>query len=258
MVTKTIDVPLPGPLEKLATRPVCVPLPTPGKVKITMPMGGTVQGLVDVTKAIPSDCSLSFSLVLQLQPILVNLDCLFKIVKVVQPMIDVVTGLAAAPPDLKKVGEAVPKLVEAVPPLVDCITNFLGVGIFKFVRDLLMLIAKILKCVAQQLRSVINVMGGLALQIGSARTNGNTELLATLECAQRNAQNSAASAMTALDPITVILSMAEPFLGMAGVDPIKLPALAPDADLEQMNTFVTTLEELAKTLEFIAKGLGAE
>jgi hypothetical protein len=258
MVTKTIDVPLPSSLAKLAEKPICIPVPKPGKVKVDMPMGGTIQGLVDVTKAIPSDCSLSFSLVLQLQPILVNLDCLMKIVGVIQPLVDVVTGLTKAPPDVKKIGEAMLKLVPAVEKLVECIAKFLGAGAFLFVRDLLMLIAKILKCVAQQLRSVLNVMSGLALQMTTARQNGNTELLATLQCAQENAQNSVGSIMTALDPITLILSMAEPFLGIAGVDPIKLPQLASDSDLEGLQTFVTTLEELAKTLEFIAKGLGGE
>lgn len=258
MVTQTIDVPLPDSLAKLAAKPICVPVPKPGKVEINMPMGGSIKGIVDVTKAIPSDCSLSFSLVLQLQPILVNLDCLFKIVKVIQPMMDVVTGLAKVPPDAPKVAGAIPKLLDAVPPLVECITKFVGTGIPLFVRDLLMLIAKLLKCVAQQLRSILNVMGGLALQIGSARANGNTELLATLQCAQENAQNSAQGMMSALDPILVLLSLAEPFLGMAGVDPIKTPQIGSDSDLQSLQTVVTTLEELAKTLELIAKGLGAQ
>ena len=258
MVTQTIDIPLPDSLSKLAEKPICIPVPKPSKVEINMPMGGSIKGIVDVTKAIPNDCSLSFSLVLQLQPILVNLDCLFKIVKVIQPMIDVVTGLAKAPPDVKKVGEAIPKLLEAVPPLVECITKFVGTGIPLFVRDLLMLIAKLLKCIAQQLRSILDVMGGLALQIGSARANGNTELLATLQCAQENAQNSAQGMMSAIDPVFVLLSLAEPFLGMAGVDPIKLPQIGSDADLESLQTLVTTLEEISKTLEFIARGLGAQ
>jgi len=257
VVTKTIDIPLPDSLSALAEKPICIPVPKPGKVELSMPMGGRIQGIVDATKAIPNDCSLSFSLILQLQPILVNLDCLFKIVKVVEPMMNVVTGLAAVPPDAPKIAEAVPKLIKAVPPLVECIAQF-TIAIPLFVRDLLMLIAKILKCLSQQMRSVLNVMGGLALQIGSARANGNTELLATLECAEENARNSAQGMMSAIDPIAVLLSIAEPFLGMAGVDPIKMPQIGSDADLQSIETTVTTIEEVATTLEFIARGLGAE
>lgn len=258
MVTKAIDIPLPASLAKLAEKPICIPIPKPSRVEVNMPMGGSIKGIVDITKAIPDDCSLSFSLMLQLQPILINLDCLFKIVKVIQPMIDVVTGLAHAPPDLPKVAGAVPKLAEAVPPLVECIAKFVGIGIPLFVRDLLMLIAKILGCIAQQLRSVLNVMGGLALQITSARANGNTELLATLQCAQENAESSAQGMMSAIDPVLTLLSLAEPFLGMAGVDPIKTPQIGSDSDIQSLQTVVTTLEALAKTLKLIAQGLGAQ
>jgi hypothetical protein len=256
MVTKTIDVPLPDSVSKLLAKPICIPIPKPGKVEVNMPMGGSIKGIVDITKAIPNDCSLSFSLVLQLQPILVNLDCLFKIVKVIQPMIDVVTGLAKV--DLPKVAGALPTLLEAVPPLVECIAKFVGLGIPLFIRDLLMLIAKLLKCIAQQLRSILNIMGGLALQITSAKAAGNTELLASLQCAQENAENSAQGMMSAIDPVLVLLSLAEPFLGMAGVDPIKTPQIGSDADLASLENVVSTIEELAKTLEFIAKGLGAQ
>jgi hypothetical protein len=258
VATQTIDIPLPPSLSKLAEKPICIPVPKPGKVEVNMPMGGSIKGIVDATKAIPNDCSLSFSLVLQLQPILVNLDCLFKIVKVLQPMIDVVTGLAHVPPQAKKVADAIPKLLEAVPPLVDCIAKFVGLGIPLFIRDLLMLVAKILRCISQQLRSVLNVMSGLALQIGSAQADGNTELLATLQCAQENAQNSAAGMMSSIDPVLVLLSMVEPFLGLANVDPIKTPQIGSDTDLESLQTVVTTLEDFAKTLEFIAKSLGAQ
>ena len=145
-----------------------------------------------------------------------------------------------------------------MPPLVDCIAQFVGLGIPLFVRDLLMLIAKILKCIAQQLRSVLNVMNGLALQIGSAQANGNAELIATLQCAQENAETSAQGMMSAIDPVLVLLSLAEPFLGMAGVDPIKTPQIGSDADLETLQSVVTTIEQLADTLTFIAKGLGAQ
>jgi len=257
VVTKTIDIPLPDSLSKLAEKPICIPVPKPSKVEIAMPMGGKIKGIVDVTKAIPSDCSLSFSLVLQLQPILVNLDCLFKIIKVIEPMMDVVTGLAHVPPQVDKVAKAVPKLLEAVPPLVKCIADFVLV-IPAFVRDLLMLIAKLLKCVAQGLRSILTAMSGLTLEIGKAQAAGNTLKLEVLQCSQENLENSAQGMMTAVDPILVLLSMAEPFLGMAGVDPIKTPQIGSDTDLESLQTVVTTIETLADTLLFIAKGLGGE
>lgn len=249
-----IDVGLDPELQEYLNQPVCVPLPEPGSVKINLPMGGTLQGLSDITKAIPDDCSLSFSLALQLGPFLANLDCLMKILKVVEPMMNVVTALAK--PDPVAAAQAAPKLAEAVPPLVECISKFFGTGIPLFVRDLLCLIIKLLSCVIDQLKSIMAVMSGLALQIDSARSAGNSELLAALECAQQNAQTSAAHMMSAVDPLMVLLSLAEPLLGMAGVSPIQTPALASPEDLQKMQEVVTTLDELVKTLKAAAEIVG--
>src|SRR5262245_47946680 len=116
MVTKTFDIELPEPLAKAVQKPICIPMPKPGTVKINLPMGGTLQGITDITKAIPDDCSLSFSLALQLAPFLASLDCLFKIVKVIEPMVKVVT--AVAKPDPPAALKALPALVDAVPPLL--------------------------------------------------------------------------------------------------------------------------------------------
>ncbi len=252
MTTKTIDIPLPPELEQYLSQPVCIPLPEPGKVEINLPMGGTLKGVTDITKGIPDDCTLSFSLVLQLAPFLANLDCLFKIIKVLEPMIKVVTAL----PNAVEAGQQVPKLLEAVPPLAECISKFIGTGIPLFVRDLLCLIIKLLSCIIGQFKSIMNVMGGLAIQMQSAQAAGNTELLAALECSQKNAQISAQHMVSAVEPIMLLLTMAEPFLGMAGVDPIKIPAIASPDDLEKMQETVNTLDELVKTLKLASEAVG--
>lgn len=247
-----IKVPLPERLNELLAEPICVQLPPPAKVELNLPTGGKIQGLVDITNAIPTDCSLSFSLLLQLGPILANLDCLFKIIRVLEPMIKVVTAL----PNMIEVGKAMPKLVEAVPPLVECIAKFLGLGLPLFLRDLLLLIIKILNCVVGQLKSILAVMGGLSLQIQSAQSAGNSELLAALQCAQDNAATSAGHSLSAIDPVLALLSLAEPMLGVAGVNPIKIPAIGSDTDIAALQTVVTTLDELTQVLQLVADGLG--
>jgi hypothetical protein len=251
-----IKVPLPEKLEQKLKQPVCIPLPKPAKASLNLPTGGRIQGVVDVTKAIPDDCSMSFSLMLQLGPILANLDCLFKIVGVIKPLVETVQAIGK--PDPTKIPDALLDLGKAVPPLVDCIAKFVGLGIPLFVRDILALLAKILRCICQQLRSILNVMSGLALQFKSAKADGNTELMAALECAQGNAQTSMNHAMTAVEPVFLLLSLAEPFLGMAGVDPITTPKLASAEDLDAMSKTIETLEEVAKMMQTIAQGLGAE
>ena len=152
-----------------------------------------------------------------------------------------------------------PKLVEAVPPLVECIAKFVGLGIPLFVRDLLRLIAKLLRCIAQQLQSILNVMGGLALQIASAAEPGQ----------RRAARDAAVRAGERADVrrsircrrssrSCVLLSLAEPFLGIAGVDPIKTPQIGSDTDLAgAADQVVTARRARARRLYLIADSTGS-
>jgi hypothetical protein len=254
LVTKTIDVPLPPELEKFLSEPVCIPLPQPGKLSVQLPTGGSIKGLVDVTKSIPDDCSLSFSLVLPMLTFLGNFECLFKLLKLIKPLIDIITGLTKVPPAPPV--QAVKDFAVAAKELAPCLLVPTPAAIIPFVRDLLCLIIKLLSCVVGLLRSIMSVLGGLALQIQSAQAAGNSELLAALECAQQNAQTSAQHVFSALDPVTLLLSLAEPFLGIAGVNPIKIPALAAPDDLAKMQETVDTLDELVKTLKLAAEVVG--
>jgi hypothetical protein len=255
MSTKTIDIPLPDSISGLLQTPVCVPLPKPGKMEITLPWGGaTIKAFNDISKGIPDNCSLSFSLALQVAPLLANMKCLIEALKVVKPLMEVIKALTK--PDPIAAGKALPDLLAAVEPLMECILKFFG-GIPLFLRDLLLLIARLLRCVVQSLRSILDVMSGLALQISSAESEGNAELLATLQCAQKNAETSAEYSMTAVEPILVLLSLAEPLFGLAGVDPIKSPQIGSDKTLAGMQSVIDVLDELAKTLHLAAEGLGA-
>lgn len=255
MVTKTLEIPLPAHVKERIATPICIPMPKPGKVSITLPFGGaTIQAFSDISKGIPDDCSLSFSLALQLGPILANMKCLIEALRVVEPMVTLLTALGKA--DLPAIAQALPKFLEAVPALVDCIAKFF-VGVPLFLRDLLALLAKLLRCIVASLRSALNVMSGLQLQIGAAQAEGNTALLAALECAQNQAQASTEYAMAAIDPVLVLLSLAEPLFGLAGVDPIKTPQLASDGTLEGLQSLIEVLDTLAKTLQTVAESLGA-
>ena len=62
-----IDIPVSHDLEQLFQLPACseIRLPKPSKLKIALPMGGTLSAITDVSKGIPNDCSMSFSLLVQ-------------------------------------------------------------------------------------------------------------------------------------------------------------------------------------------------
>jgi hypothetical protein len=255
MMDVPIEVPLPESLKKVLAAPVCVPLPKPGKAEIHLPTGGTLKGIVDITKGIPDDCSLNFSLILQLAPLLASIECLVKVLQLIKPLIDVVKGLGP-PPDLIKLGNAIPEFLKAAEALLPCLAVPTPVVMIPFVRDILLLIIKLLNCIVGQLKSILALMGGLALQISSARAEGNTELMAALQCAQDNANASAQHMMSAIDPVLVILSLAEPFLGIAGAPAIQTPTIGSAEDIEGLQKVVDTLGELTKALQLVADALG--
>lgn len=250
-----IDVPLPDNVKEYLAQPHCIDLalPKPSKVEVCLPLGGRIQGLVDATKEIPDDCALTFSLLLQLGPIMASIECLIKVLKLIKPLIDIVKSLGP-PPDPIKLPQAISAFLPAAEDVLGCVLQ-VQLGVPMFVRDLLLLIAKLLRCISETLKSIAGLMGGIQLSIATAQKNGNGELLAQLQCAQENAQNQAAAAMSSMDVVATILSLAEPFLGIAGVNPIVLPTAGSAEDAQALETTAETLLQVSQTLITIAEAL---
>jgi hypothetical protein len=257
MAAHSIDVALPDDLQAFLAKPRCldIALPKPGKLEINLPMGGTFKGIVDVTKAVPDDCSLTFSLLLQLAPFLASIECLIKVLKLLKPLIDVISGLTK--PDPPKLVTAVPEFLSAAEDLVtNCIAKLFGAGIPIFVRDLLCLIIKVLGCLRDQLKSIAAMLGGIALQLQRATAEGNQELIEQLDCARQNAATSAAYTASAIEPITILLSLAQPFFELASAPAIAIPQIGSADDVEGLNKVVAALDELLKVLNGAADALG--
>jgi hypothetical protein len=245
----SLDVELPPELKKFLEQPKCldIGLPKSGKAKITLPTGPKIAGIADATQGIPTDCSLNVSLILQLGPILVNLDCLIKVLKLIEPLVGIIKGLPFPPV------EAIKKFVEASVDVVQCITDIIG-GIPAFVRDILCLIIRILNCLIDQMESLIGLIGPLQLQLAAA--DGNAALQASIECAKQNAERSAAAAYSSVEPVMLVLELVGPLLEIAQQGPITIPNIAAPEDVEQMEQVVTTLKDFTATLQLIADALG--
>jgi hypothetical protein len=255
----TIDIPLPDALTEAMAAPRCVDLrlPKPNLPSLTLPTGGSISAIADVTRGIPSDCSMNISLALQIAPIMASMECLLKVLKFVGVLVDVFTSAASAPPTLPvKLIEAIPKLADAGKELAPCIGMAVGLTIPAFIKDLLLMIAKMLRCALSALKSAIELLDGLELEIASAAQNGNDALAAQLECAKENGMTAADGAMRAIDPVVTLLQLASPFLAiMPGAPTIQMPALASDGSLDSLKTVVTTLEQVALTIEGIAEAI---
>lgn len=252
-----IDIELSADLKKLFELPPCedLKLPSPSPLKVTLPTGGSINALTDISKGIPNDCSMIFNLMLQLAPFMAATECLFKLLALIAPLIDVVKGLGP-PPDPIKLGQAIPKFLKAAADLAPCLLVVTGAPLIPFIRDLLCLIIKALNCFVHQLESILGVMSGLTLDLSNAISSGNTELQRTLECAQENAAIAADHLTKSVEPIGVILKMAGPLMGLAGVPAVELPALGSETDVESLEETIKTMKQVIGTLQIAVDAIG--
>jgi hypothetical protein len=251
----TIDIPLPDAIVKQLAMPRCadLTLPKPTLPEIRLPTGGSIKGIADLTKGIPSDCSLNFSLALQLAPIMASIECLVKVLGLIQPLIDIVSSVF--PPDPVKLPQAIGDFLNAAKEIVPCLAVPTPGPMILFVIDILKLLIAMLGCVVQQLRSIAELLNGIDVSIKGATDSGNTELIATLQCAKANAQTALGGTMQGIEPVKVLLALAAPFMKIAQAPAITIPALAPAEDLSALNDTLTTLQNVLDTMQSVVDAL---
>jgi hypothetical protein len=257
MTNIPIDIPLPDAITSRLTPPTCadISLPQPQKLNLCLPFGGSFQGIVDVTKAIPDDCSLTFSILLQLPPLMASLGCFLKLLGLLKPLVDIIGGLTSAPPNPGKIAGAMPDFVKAGVDVVACFVS-MQLGIPKFIRDMLHMIAKLIKCIAQQVKSIAELMSGLELSIQTAEASGNKALMQQLQCAKDNAKAQADAATGSMDMIAAVLAVAEPLLAFAGVS-LSLPTIGSAADAAELEQTANTMLSVGTSIDQIASALDA-
>ena len=247
-----IDIELDADLTSALGLPPCdeIRLPMPRPLKIQLPSGGSIQAVADLSKGIPTDCALTFSLMVQIAPLLASMDCLLKILKLLKPLVDVVSNLPMPPV------KALQEFAKAAVDLAPCFLIPTPANMIPFVRDILCLILKVLKCLLSQFKALMAMLRETQLQLDAAHAAGNFELEETLQCAKANAEASGQQMTKAIEPIGVLLDLVGPLLGIAGVQPIKLPALGDTSDLEALAATTKAIQGVVGTLEVVVEGLG--
>jgi hypothetical protein len=193
----------------------CVTLPKAKKLKITLPFGQELKALSDPSKGPPTDCALVHSLMLQLMPALASMDCFFKVLKVVQSLEKL--------KDIKSPQDAVTGLVDvatAAGNVLPCFAVFANIPIM--IVDILRLIVAYLKCIIEAVNSVLKFRVGIDLN----SAQGNPVLLASLNCAQDNADISIAQLTEVLAVIKPLLEIMKELMKSATA---QLPGPANDA-----------------------------
>jgi hypothetical protein len=251
-----IDIAVDADLAALFNLPPCteLTLPPPTSLSVTLPTGGALKAFADISKGVPNDCSMTFSLMLQIAPFLAMSDCLLKILKLLKPLIDVVKSLGP-PPDPIKLPPAIEDFVKAAVDLAPCLLVPTPLAIIPFVRDLLCLILRVLQCLLSQLKSIVTLMEGLQIQLDLAQSTGNLDLINTILCAQGNASAQAQHLTNSLEPVGVLLGLASTMFEIAGVQPISLPALG-QSDVAGLNALVKSLQEVVSVITIATEALG--
>src|SRR5690606_28391603 len=151
----TLDIPLPESLTEALKEPQCADLrlPKASFPELRLPTGGTIKGIADVTKGIPNDCSMNVSLALQVAPIMASMECLLKVLKLLGVLIDTFKELSSRDPFALPAGLL--KIADAGDDVAKCIGMVVSPAIpfGQFMKDLLLMIAKMLKCLLQSLKS---------------------------------------------------------------------------------------------------------
>ena len=246
------DIPIPIDLNKELDLPPCneIRLKPLKPLKIQLPTGGSIKAINDLSKAIPTDCSLTFSLMVQLAPLLASMECLLKILKLLKPLIDVIQGLPMPPV------RAVQEFIKAAGDLAPCLLIPTPANMLPFIRDILCLILKVLNCLLGQMKTLLAVMQGLQLNLDAARSAGNFELEEALQCAKGNAAASGESLTTAIEPIGVILDLIGPMMGLVGQEPIKIDPIGSASDAEGLSNAIQSVQGVVGTLEVVVEALG--
>jgi hypothetical protein len=253
----TIDIALPDELMTALAPPPCavLSLPPVGKAEVTLPIGGSLQGVADFTRGIPTQCSMNISLMLQLAPMMASMECLLKILKFIGKVVGVINGITQP----MTLISAIPNIVAAAADLEKtCIGMVIPpfLPTLCFLKDLLELIATMILCVVDELDSVLKMLSGLQLQISAATAAGNHDLVLALQCAQDNATTSAEGIMQSLQPITVLLTLAGIFMSIAGQNlSVTIPSAVPASDLQAMQSMLDELGGVAKGIKHFADGL---
>jgi hypothetical protein len=245
MPNVNIDIPVSDELQQALNGLSCdaISIPKPSPLQVQLPIGVPLVALNDLSKGIPDDCSMSFNLMLQLAPFMASIACLVRLLKVVDALVKMVTGLAKVPPDLSAagaLGAAAADLVEHCIPIVAAIPAF--------AKDLLCFIRKVLHCVVTNLRSVESMLTSLQVRIADAE--GNQDLLDTLNCAQGNALTAIDNLTQAIEPISAFLKLADPIFGIAGMQSISIPTTgASPQSLEALTDLINVLQGVITVID---------
>ena len=225
-------------------------------MQLRLPLGGTIKPMPDITKGLPSTCSLNFNLALQIAPIMASIECLMNVLEVHrrdhrrdqgvqgQPAVDPVEHRQA---DHGRGRRRRLHRKGHLPPL----------GILPFIKDLLLMIARILRCIVEALQKHRRDHGRAGAAARDRASERQRRAAGPAQCAKENAELAAAGQMQAIEPIQVLLDLAKPFFALGDIPEIALPAIGSDTDIDALKQVLETLDTVLGAIETAAEAIPA-
>ena len=223
----------------------CIEIEKKQQLSISLPFGGSLSSLTNIADGPPTDCALAHSLIIQIMPMMASMTCLLRVLKVVSALKGFVSNPVTGTDDL----------ISAIDEMAECLGIVLSVPpICAMVKDILLLVISYLNCMIEAVESVLNFSVGIDLNAAQ----GNPALLASLECAQKNAQTSLESTMGAMAGLQPLMELVNTTLSIIGEGPITLPPMSAETPslsdlagqdpLEPVKAVVDALQTAANAL----------
>lgn len=238
-------MPAPAATQPASPLPKCQKLKAPKVPTIQLPFGATLKGVSDFSQGLPTQCTLNFSLLMQLGPLLAAMACMLKVLNVFGKMQEFVSA-AKEPP---KMAATVEPLLEAIADLGPCLPPVAFPQLAITLKQILELIVGILKCLVDTLDSILEFQQ--SIDVTSAE--GNSALEQALQCAQDNAAASMDTVATSLEGLQPILQMVTMIADIAQISlkPIMVPATTGADALETVQSLRDTIDGLAEVIDAI-------
>ena len=215
--------------------PLCFTPPDPKKFKVPLPFGGALQPILDMSKGMPKDCTLVQSIILQITPMLAGMECMLRVLNVIQAL------KATAESAFTKTGD----LLAAIGDLAECFIMLTPAGIGPLIAAVLRIVIHFLNCFIDAFMSIYTFQAGIDLQSAT----GNPVLLNSLQCAQSNANKSMDGLMSSMEGVQPLLEIVQLLGGIAQL-PLKLPSLS---DIAGQEDPLQVIEQLKNTIEELAQ-----
>lgn len=220
---------------------------------IPLPAGAQINPFIELGGPQPTDCKLSFNLLLQLGPLFASMGCLLKILNVLGKLMEFVQAVPGVVTNPTKLATTIGELVPAITDALKCFPPLAIPDFLEMIKQIILLILSYLACFLEQVDSILKFKA--TLDFDSAADN--PALTDALNCASASADAAMDNLMKSLQPIQPILNVVGIVAGMAGQS-LTLPdfnAISASASGSSIETTVASLESAIDGLRGVVASL---